>query len=180
MQRLTMGLAALVAVTLLSACGGDDSGDKTVSASEWADSICTSLSSWKSSVTDVSDSLKGSDLSQDELQNAADDVSDSTEAMVGDLQDAGRPETESGQQAQDDVNQLSDEFQKDIGEIERAASDASGGAEMVQAAGQIVAILGTMSNQLKSTYTDLQQLEGGTEIKNAFTQSSACNDLRSS
>lgn len=180
MQRLTMGLAALVAVTLLSACGGDDSGDKTVSANEWADSICTSLGTWKSSVTDVGDSLKGSDLSQDEVQNAADDVSDATEAMVGDLQDAGRPETESGQQAQDDVNQLSDEFQKDIGEIERAASDASGGAEMVQAAGQIVAILGTMSNQLKSTYTDLQQLDGGAEIKNAFTQSSACNDLRSS
>jgi hypothetical protein len=179
-KRLSVALAAFVILVLLSACGGDDGGDKTVSPAEWADNICTSLSSWKSSVTDVGDSLKGSDLSQDELQNASDDVSDATETLVGDLKDAGRPETESGQQAQDDVNQLSDEYQKDIGEIERSVDSASDGTGIVQAAGQVTATLGKMATQLSSAYTELQQLDGGAEIKNAFAQSDACNDLRGS
>ena len=94
MKLLSGVLATSLAAIALSACGGDDGGDKTVSPADWADSICTSLSSWKSSVSSVSDSLKGGNLSTDELQNASDDVSDATETLVGDLQDAGRPETE--------------------------------------------------------------------------------------
>ncbi len=130
------------------------------------------MSNWQSSVASVAASLEGGNLEQDELQNAANEVADSTETLVGNLQDLGRPDTEAGQEAEDAVNQLADELQTGIGEIERGAADAS--SDPVQAVSSVSTTLMTMGNELSSTADSLEQ-QG--ELRSAFEQSDACNDL---
>ncbi len=179
-MRATVAVVILILSALsLSACGGDE-GSETTSPSEWADSLCTDLSEWKSSVASVAASLGGSDLSQEQVQDVVNEVAASTEMLVGDLQDLGRPDTEAGQEAQDEVNQLADELQTGIGEMEDAAAGVSSAADAVEAAASIRSTTMTMSDQLSSTVTGLEQLEPQGELKSALEQSDACTDLKSS
>jgi hypothetical protein len=178
MKRGTIVVVILISAFSLSACGGDD-GSETTSASEWADSLCTDLGQWKSSVTSVASSFGGGNLSQEQIQDAVNDVAGATETLVGNLQDLGRPDTEAGQEAQDAVNQLADELQTDIGEAERAAAGVSSAADTAQAASSIRDTFTTAQNQVTSAVTGLQQLDPQGELQSAFEQSDACNDLSS-
>jgi hypothetical protein len=179
MNRGIVTVVVLVCAFALSSCGGDGANE-TTSPSEWANSLCTDLSQWQSSVASVADSLGGGDLSQEEVQDVANEVADATETLVGELQDLGRPDTEAGQEAQDAVNQLADEMQTGIGEIERAAAGVSSAADVPQAVSAAGAAFMTMGNQLSSTITDLEQLEPQGELTSALEQSDSCNELRSS
>ena len=158
MFRGTVVVVTLLTALSLSACGGDG-GSETTSPSEWADSLCTDLSQWKSSVESVATSFEGGNLSQQQIQNAANDVGDATETLVGELQDLGRPETESGQEAEDAVNQLGDELQTGIGEIDRAAAGVSSAAEVPQAVSAAGSALTTMGTEVSSTVTSLEGLD---------------------
>jgi methyl-accepting chemotaxis protein len=179
MKRGTIVVVILISAFFLSGCGGDD-GSETTSPSEWADSLCTDLSQWKSSVTSVAASFGGGGgLSQEEIQDAVNEVASSTETLVGNLQDLGRPDTEAGQEAQDAVNQLADELQTDIGEAERAAAGVSNAADAAQAASSIRDTFTTAQNQVTSAITDLEQLEPQGELTSALEQSDACNELSS-
>jgi hypothetical protein len=169
----------LVSAFSLAACGGDGGSD-TTSPSEWASSLCTDLSQWRSSVASVTDSLGGGDLSQEQVQDVANEVTAPTETLVGELQDLGRPDTEAGQEAEEAVNQLADELQTGIGEIERAVAGVSSAADIPQAVSAAGAALMTMGNQVSSSITDLEQLEPEGELKSALEQSDACTELRSS
>lgn len=179
MNRGIVTVVVLISAFSLSACGGDE-GSETTSPSEWADSLCSDLSDWKSSVTSVAASLGGSDLSQEQVQDVVNEVAASTEMLVGNLQDLGRPDTEAGQEAEDSVNQLADELQTGIGEMEDAAAGVSSAADAVQAASSISSTAMTMSDQVSSAVTGLEQLEPQGELKSALEQSDACTDLKSS
>jgi hypothetical protein len=179
MSRGIVTVLILMSAFSLSGCGGDDGSD-TTSPSEWADTLCTDLSQWKSSVTSIAASFGGGNLSQQQVQNAANDFADATETLVGDLQDLGRPETEAGQQAQDEVNRLADELQTGIGEVERAAAGSSSAADARQAVSAISATVMTLSNQVSSSVMSVEQLDPQGELQTAVEQSDACNDLRSS
>lgn len=179
--QMNRGIVTLVTLMIafafsLSACGGDE-GSETMSPSEWADSLCSDLSQWKSSVESVAGSLGGGNLSQEQLQAVVNEVAAPTEMLVGNLQDLGRPDTEGGQEAQDAVNQLADELQTGIGEMEDAAAGASGGTDARQAAAAIGATATMMSDEVSSTLTSVGQQN---ELKSALDQSDACNDLSSS
>jgi hypothetical protein len=179
MNRGIVTVVILISAFSLSACGGDEGSD-TTSPTEWADSLCTDLSQWQSSVAEIAASFEGGTLSQQQVQNAANDFGDATEMLVGNLQDLGRPDTDAGQEAQDAVNRLADELQTGIGEVDRAASGVSSAADVPQAAAAAGAVFMTMGNELSTTMTDLEQLEPQGELKSALEQSDACNDLTSS
>lgn len=85
MKRVVVIVLILMSALSLSACGGDE-GSETTSPSEWANSLCTDLSQWESSVAAVTASFEGGNLSQEQVQNAANDVADATETLVGNLQ----------------------------------------------------------------------------------------------
>ena len=178
MARAILGAVVLLSALTLSACGGD-SGDETVSPSEWANSLCTDLDQWKSSLQTVRTSFQGN-LTPENAQDAADQVGDATETLVGDLKDLGKPDTQAGQEASDDVDKLSDELQKGSDQIQRAADEVSSLADVPAAAAAVAATATQVSNEVKSTLTNLQQLDPQGELKSAIQQSSACQSLQSS
>src|SRR5262245_26201656 len=178
MARAILGAAVLLSALTLSACGGD-SGDKTVSPDEWANSLCTDLDQWKSSLQTVRTSFAGN-ITPENAQDAADQIGNSTETLVGDLKDLGKPDTESGQQAKDDVNQLSDELQTGSDEIQRAADAVSSVADVPAAVASVKTTANNLTTDITSTMTSLKQLEPQGELKTAIDQSSACQSLSSS
>jgi methyl-accepting chemotaxis protein len=176
MKRGIAAAATLLCALTLSACGGDDE-DKTLSPSAWADTLCTDLDQWQSSLQSVRASF-GGNVTPENAQDAADQVGDATETLVGDLQDLGTPDTEAGQQARDDVDQLSDELEKGSNEIQRAADAVSSASDLPQAAATIAATTREVATELASTLTKLEQLDPQGELASALEQSPACKDLK--
>jgi hypothetical protein len=170
MKRLLI-VVALLSVLTPSACGGDG-GDGSTSPNEWADSLCAELTTWRDSVSSAVGPLQGGNSSGQELQNVVNEVAAATEMLVGGLQDLDRPDIEAGQEAQDEIDQLADELQTDIGEAERAA--ASGSANAARAS------LNTMAGQVSSAVQSLEQIDAQGELRSAFEQSDACRELTGS
>jgi hypothetical protein len=151
-----------------------------MSTAEWADGVCTAITTWTSSITAAGDSLKGGNISEDSLQSAADDVTSATETLKSDLDDLGKPDTEVGQEAKDSLDQLSSDLKTGTDSIETAVDDASGVNGVVSAVATVSTTLATMGDQVSSTVTSLEQLDPKGELQTAFEQSSACQQLSSS
>ena len=170
--------ALLVVVVLAAGCGSNDS--QPSSTADWADGVCTAITTWTDSIKSAADPIKSGDISKDSLQTAADDVKSATDTLESDLKDLGKPDTEAGQKAKDSLDQLSSDLSTNTDTIKSAVEDASGVSGIAAAVTTVGATLSTMQTQLKSAYTSLTQLDAKGELETAFQQASSCQQLTSS
>jgi hypothetical protein len=170
-------LLALVAVPfsalalLAAGCGGDDGGN---AATEWAGDVCTAITTWADSIGDAVNSVQGTGLSRDAVETAADDARDATETFVDDLKGLGAPDTEAGEEARDAIEQLADDIDQELDELQENVSNASG---IVDAVTAVTSTLSAMGDQLGSTLNQIEQLDVGGELEDAFQQAPACDEL---
>ena len=124
MSSKALLLPVLAAAALLAAgCGSGD--DETSGANDWANSVCSAVSTWKTSVSSAATSIQGGNLSENSLESAVDDVTDATKTLADDLKDAGRPDTADGQKAKGVVDQLAGEIEDGAEKIADAVDGAS-------------------------------------------------------
>lgn len=175
--RVAAGVGAVaVAVFLLAGCGGDDSS--TSSASEdYANSVCSDLSTWITDVQATTKSLTdaGLSISKDDVENAVGDIEKDTNTLVDELKQEGPPDTEDGQQAQTDLENLTNELQTQVDNVKQAADSNSGPAVLASA---VLTAVSNGANALKSTYESLQGLDPAGELKDAFENSDDCKSLK--
>ena len=146
---------------------------------DWADGVCTAITTWTDSVKSAADPIKSGDISEDSLQNAADDVKSATDTLESELKGLGKPDTEAGQQAKDSLDQLSSDLSTDTDTIKSAVDDASGVSGIAAAVTTVSTTLTTMQTQVTSAYTSLTQLDAKGELNTAFQQASSCQQLTS-
>ena len=165
----------VVAVVLASGCGGSS---ETSSASDWATNFCSALTTWTSSVKSAATSLKG-DPSEDGLKSAAGDIKSASDTLVGDLNGLGKPDTKSGQDAKDAIDQLSSEVEDDVQEMQSAVDKVSGVQGVLAATSSVSATLSKMGDQINSAASKLDSADPGGELKQAFQKAPACKSLTS-
>jgi hypothetical protein len=171
-RLLALAAVPLSALALVAAgCGGDDGGS---AASEWAGDVCTAISTWTDAVGDAVNSVQGTGLSRDAVESAADDARDATETFVDDLRGLGAPDTESGEEARDTVEQLAGDMEQELDELEENVSNASG---LVDAVTAVTSTLSAMGDHLSSTLNQLEQLDVRGELEDAFEEAPACDEL---
>ena len=165
---------SLLAAALLTGCGGDDGPP---SAAEWADSLCSALGDWTSSLTSAAESVT-TEPSRESLESAVDDVEGATQTLVDDLQGLETPEIESGEQAKESVDELSDSLNAEVEQVKETAEGASLGniSETVSA---ISASFAKMSEQISSAFQNLEGLDPGGELRTAFEDADSCGELQS-
>ena len=76
------------AAVLAAGCGGlgrQLGSDATPATATWADGLCSAISTWKTSITAIGDTLKDGDLSKDSLTSAVDDAKSATDTLTSDL-----------------------------------------------------------------------------------------------
>ncbi len=177
-------LAATVAgVALLAAGCGSSSNDSSSDASptsEWADGLCTAISTWTTSISEIGKTITGGNLSKNSLTSAVDDAKSATETFTSDLDGLGKPDTEAGEQAKESIDMLSTELKGEVTTIEDALDGASGIAGIIAAVPTISASLSNMGTQVTSTLSDLESLDAKGELESAFEGSSSCTDLAGS
>ena len=161
------------AVLLLAGCGGDDDDS---GADAWATSVCTEMNTWAGDVEDAVNSLRGEGLQidQDDVQAAVTQAKDATGELVDGLQDLEPPETDAGQQAKSELDELGTQLQQQMDQVEQAAEEDTGPLALAQTAGTALA---TASGEVQSTFDSIQSLEGG-ELRDAFENADSCDELR--
>jgi methyl-accepting chemotaxis protein len=181
MSRRALVAACIAGVALLAAgCGGSsDSSSDTTAATEWADGVCSSITTWKSSITSIADSLKNGGLTEDSLTTAVDDAKDATETLAADLEDLGTPDTDSGQEAKDAVDKLATDLREGATTIEDAVSGASGVSGILSAVSTVSSTLTSMGTAVTSAVSNLEDLDAKGELQTAFGEASSCDGLTS-
>lgn len=179
-----MRLAALVLVLaatllLVSACGKSSSSSSSGSTStaDWANGLCTAITTWTSSIRKTGNSLRSGNLDQASLKQAATEFQTSTKQLADDLKALGKPDTSAGDQAKASVDKLAGEIQADADKIKSAVNGASGAAGVQQALTTIAGTLTQMGSQLTTSFSELGSLDAKGELESAFKKAPACSSL---
>jgi methyl-accepting chemotaxis protein len=165
-------ILVLVAVGLLAGCGGDGS-----SASEdYANGVCSSLSTWVTDVQETIQSLTDAGLatSREDIQQAFDQTKDSTDQLVEDLEAQGPPDSDDGRQAKRELDELAAELRRQLDAIQQAL-DSGGGVTAIAA--EVSTAVSAAANAVNTTYQDLQGLDPAGELSDAFQNSEDCQAL---
>jgi hypothetical protein len=170
-----MSAAALVA----AGCGGGESATSTETGSgpqEWADGLCQAVAAWNSAVTSAGASLR-EDPTDEGLRSAAEEVQSATETLADELRGLGAPDTESGEQAKESVDELATQLDEGLGQIQSAVDGASGVSGALAAVSRISNILVTLGDEVSSTIQRLGQTAAQGDLADASRQADACSGL---
>ena len=185
------GMRSLLAVLILSAaivaagCGGSDSSSSSetsgtessaTAADDWANSVCEAFVTWNNSITDAGQGIKDNP-SEEGIRTAGDEIQSATQTLADDLRGLGKPDTESGQQAKDTIDQLATNLDTSLQKISDAMDNASGAAGAVTAASTIGTSLVEMADHVSTAFQQLQDLDAQGELQSAFEQGDSCAGL---
>lgn len=175
-QLLASTVAALALVT--AGCGGSDESSSTSPTEEWASGFCTAITTWKDSLTSITEQFSNSSsLSSEALNDAANDASSATETLVDDLKALGTPDTESGEEVKNSIDELSTTVEGEVANIESAANDVSGLTDLPNAITSITTSLSAMSTAFASTLEAVQTADVDGELQTALEDSPECADI---
>ena len=180
------GLLAVVvlaaAIVVAAGCGGGSSSGGTgtessaTAAGDWANSVCQAFNDWNSSVREAAQSVTDNPT-EDGIKSAGDDIRSATETLSDDLKGLGRPDTESGQEAKDAIDQLATSLETSMQKISDALDNASGTSGVVTAASTIATTLQEMGSQVSTTGQQLENIDAQGELRDAFEQADSCAGL---
>jgi hypothetical protein len=183
------GLVAIALVAAASGCGGssDNSGSSagtttlststssggTASALDgWASGLCQAVASWQSTVKTTSAKI---DQSQADYDSASQAINSASTALLGSLNGLGAPPAPASTEAQDTINQLSSNLQKESGEIQKAiAVRVSSQSQIDQVSTQVRASIAKMNASISKAVSDLKALPDEEGWKKSFQSVPAC------
>jgi hypothetical protein len=176
---IVVGIAAIVLAAVLVT--EDDSG--SVDTAAWADSVCSDLVDWRSSITALAD-VSGGTLTSESLREKLDEAQTATEDLIAELRDLGPPDLESGDELEQQLDSAADGLESSYESLASQAQDAAD-AETPAAFLQALAALAPQSqsflDQIQSTATDLQNADvsedAKAELEQAFSESESCQAL---
>lgn len=173
---LVTGVAALALA--VAGCGGSDESSSTSPTDEWASGFCTAITTWKDSVTSITEQFSNpSSLSSDGLKDAANDVSSATQTLTDDLKGLGTPDTESGEEVKTSIDDLSTTVESEVADIESAADGVSGLSDLPNAITSITASLSAMSNAFASALQSVESADVSGELQTALEDSPECANI---
>ena len=172
--------AATAVVSCAAGCGGTStSGQDKTEAEKWADGVCSSISTWRDTVSQARSTLRHpAGLSVDRFQDTLRDVVDATRTLVSEVGDLGPPDTTAGDQAANQLSNLSEELDREMAVLKKTIrSDATSLSEMLANLSTITGALSTMSADTRRTVDELSSLDGAGELRDAFESSASCRHL---
>lgn len=173
-------MLAAVLVVLASALAAGCGDGESDAARQWADSVCSSIGDWRSDIQANVEELQRDPgaISADSLRAAADESLQSTQALLDAVRELGAPETESGEQARDELEQLLQSLEERAGRVRDAAAAAEEGiAQVLLTVAAISTEIQGAADDARGTIRELQELEPGSELAEAFRDEDACQAL---
>jgi hypothetical protein len=178
-------LVVVAAVVLAVVLVRNSRSESTPSTTEWAGQVCTSLDKWRTSITSLA-SVSGIPT-QDDVRKKLTDAQVATEQLVTDLKNIGPPETTSGTQLKQKLEQQGDQLQQSYEKVktgaQSAVNNASGTADLLQ---RLAAVLPDFQKLVNEISTTIETLESSNvagdsvdEVRQGFENAESCKKLRS-
>jgi hypothetical protein len=126
---MTVPLIAVLALSI-SACGDDNGGGGSVDVGDYAADICTAFTDWTQAIqdrqTELQEGLQPGATPQegkDALQGFLDDAVAASGTLVDDVEGAGTPDTENGQDAADALQGAAEGARDQLAEAQQNVAD---------------------------------------------------------
>ena len=172
--------------------GDRDDRGKTVAAGEWAQNVCGAVGVWHGEVEAIVEDLRtpnanatGGEEPQSEtpqgrtgyVRKGLERAVEAADTMVEGVDNAGIPDTESGEEAAQQVSDWADSSKSDLEEAQDSLDDEAEtieqSIEQLAGAGRTIASVLTSGAQ---TIVDVARLDP--ELAAAFRDSSTCQQVR--
>jgi hypothetical protein len=178
LRSKTISLVAVAALAV-SACGGDDDDGETVAVGNFASDICTAFIDWTRAIQQRQQDLQqdlGSQASPQEgkaaLEGFLDDSVEASDDLVQDVEEAGVPDTENGEEAADALQQAAEDARSKLEDARADAEDLPTGSR--QEFGDAADKFGDeVQSALEGVGNGLEQLDTP-ELDEAIEEESAC------
>jgi hypothetical protein len=189
---LVVGVGILLVIVAAAAIGGRDKSGETVSAGEWAQTTCGAVGVWRGQMEAIVEDIRtpparssGGEEPQSEtpqgrtglVRKGLERALLATETMVEGVDNAGTPETASGEEAADQVSSWANGSQNDLEQAEEsleAEADSLEGA--VEQVGGAVGAIGSVLSSGIQALADVAITDP--ELAAALEESSTCQQLR--
>lgn len=161
-------------------CGSKEAATTKSSAAaltSWANGLCGSLVSWKSSVEAAGKKLKGESATKANLEAAYTSVSTATDKLASDVKALPKPPTPAAEGTAAAVEQLTGQLSSSVDQIKKATSGSSGANEVSGPVSVVSTELVQMGHDIRSTANDLKSLNGKEDWQNAFDGAPECGTL---
>lgn len=188
---IAAGVVVLVGVVAL--VGRDDNKDETVSAGEWADTVCGAVAVYRGQIESIVDGIRdpsatgslGTEEPQSEtpqgrqtfVRNGLEQALEATETVITAIDTAGVPDTANGEQAANAISGWADKTRNDIGDAQASLDD-----EADTIAEAITQLTGAAKAVAAAVTTGVQAVAdvGRTDpaLAAALRDSSTCQQLR--
>jgi hypothetical protein len=180
---IVVGVASIVLAAAIMRLTDDDD-DGSPSAAAWANSVCTSLATWKSSIESLAD-VSSDSLNADTLQQKIDDAEAATSTLVTELKDLGPPDLDSGDELKSQLSSSADTIQSSVDTLKEGAqqaADAGSPQEFLQALAALAPQFQALLNTSSETIGQLQDADvaddSKAELQAAFADAESCRQLQ--
>jgi hypothetical protein len=173
-RQVVLRAAFLVVVVLaVAGCGGDS---EPSASEDYANSVCSSFSTWLTDVQATTQSVTDAGLAttKDDIQSAVNDVGDATDKLANDLQAAGAPETEDGNKAKSELDDLTAQLRK---QLETIQGSLDSNASILSIASTVSTAVSVALTDVEMTYEQLKSLDPAGELRDAFENGDDCKSL---
>lgn len=177
---IVIGVAAIA----LAALAMRLTEDQPQTTAEWADSVCTSLSDWRDSITSLAD-VGGEPLTSDVLREKIGTADDATVDLVAELRGLGPPDLEGAADLEQQLDASTAELEASFDELKQSADAAADAppAEFLQELAGLANDFAALQTAIGATVTTLENADVGEESKaelhQAFADAPSCQSLRS-
>jgi hypothetical protein len=178
---IVIGIVSIAVAALIMRLTADDAQP---TASEWAESVCTDLGTWRTSITSLAD-VGGGTLTPESLGDKLGEAKSATQTLVTELNDLGAPDLESGDQLKDELDSAANELESSFDTLKQGAqdaADASSPADFRQALAALAPQFQALLDTISTTVDDLQNANVGedakAELQQAFSEAASCQQLQ--
>jgi hypothetical protein len=179
---IVAGVLVIAGAAIVARLADDDF--TSVDTTEWADSVCTSLSEWRGAITGLADVGEG-ELTREALGERLDEAGDATEDLVDDLRRLGSPDLEAGDEVEQALDDAAEGLQESFDSLRsdaQAALDADTASEFLQELAALAPQFQALLEQVQDTVVSLQSAslfgEASVELEQAFADADSCQELR--
>ena len=179
---VVVGVLVIIGAVVVARLADDDF--TSVETTEWAGSVCTSLSEWQGSLQSIG--ANAGAPSVESLEDALDDARSATDELVQDLHRLGPPDLDTGDEVEDALDDAAEGLRDDYDELDSAARDALDAGSSAEALQQLAALAPqaeALVQQARDIVASLQSAslfgEASAELEQAFASADSCQQLRS-
>ena len=176
-----VGIVAIVIAVVIFRLADDDS--RSVETTAWADSVCTSLSDWRSSITSLADA-SGGELTPGSLGAKLDAAQDATSQLISELQDIGPPGLDAGDDLKQELDTSVVGLRLHFEALKQGAREAAqaGPTHFLRKLAALAPEFQALLDAISTTVDDLRNAnvaeDAKAELQQAFEDAESCRELR--